>query len=106
MAFYMLKSQIIAEMATKLTYLSEKKIADGVGVILEMMSDTLSHNGRIEIRGFGSFTLHHRLPRRACNPKTGEEIMALAKYHAHFKPGKDLKARIDNARMRYPILED
>jgi integration host factor subunit beta len=61
------------------------------------MSDCLSRGDRIEIRGFGSFTLHHRPPRVGRNPKSGESVKLDEKYVPHFKPGKELRDRVNNA---------
>lgn len=101
----MIKSDLIANIANKMTHLPEKTIANSVNKILSLMSDTLSANGRIEIRGFGSFSLHHHEPRDAHNPKTGEKVRTQAKYTPHFKPGKELKERIDNAKNNSSIQE-
>lgn len=68
------------------------------------MSQTLGHGERIEIRGFGSFCLHYRPPRRAHNPKTGERVFTQAKYTPHFKPGKDLRDRVNDSTV--PIKQD
>jgi integration host factor subunit beta len=59
------------------------------------MAQTLSAGGRIEIRGFGSFSLHHRPPRIGRNPKTGEAVSLAGKYVPHFKPGKELRERVN-----------
>jgi integration host factor subunit beta len=64
--------------------------------LLEQMSDALSTGQRIEIRGFGSFSLHHRPPRIGRNPKTGEPVALPGKHVPHFKPGKQLRERVNN----------
>ena len=64
--------------------------------VLEIMSDALAQGGRIEIRGFGSFSLHFRPPRQGRNPKTGETVALSGKYVPHFKPGKDLRERVND----------
>ena len=64
--------------------------------ILEIMSDALAQGERIEIRGFGSFSLHFRPPRQGRNPKTGEAVALAGKYVPHFKPGKDLRERVNS----------
>ena len=69
------------------------------------MGDTLSNGDRIEIRGFGSFSLHYRPPRKAHNPKTGEKLMTEPKHAAHFKPGKELRDQI-NANRHIPLRDD
>ena len=69
-----------------------------VKVILDAMSTVLSRGGRIEIRGFGSFGLNYRPPRRARNPKTGDGVKIPAKYVPHFKAGKELRERVSPLR--------
>ena len=69
--------------------------SDLVKVILDSMSGVLSKGGRVEIRGFGSFALNHRPPRKGRNPKTGVSVMVPAKYVPHFKAGKELRERVD-----------
>jgi integration host factor subunit beta len=59
------------------------------------MSEVLAEGGRIEIRGFGSFSLHYRAPRVGRNPKTGEPVELSGKYVPHFKPGKELRDRVN-----------
>ncbi|MCC5791350.1 MAG: integration host factor subunit beta [Legionellaceae bacterium] len=94
----MIKSELIADLSAKMTDLPEKTVAAAVNDIIHAMSESLSGNRRIEIRGFGSFTLHHRPSRNAHNPKTGEKVITAAKYSPHFKPGKDLRERVDASR--------
>jgi integration host factor subunit beta len=101
----LIKSQLIAELSKQLSYIPEKDIMLGVNQILNTMGDTLSNGDRIEIRGFGSFSLHFRPPRKAHNPKTGEKLMTEPKYAAHFKPGKELRDKI-NANRHVPLQDD
>jgi len=61
------------------------------------MSQTLSQGQRIEIRGFGSFSLHYRAPRSGRNPKTGESVQLTAKHVPHFKPGKELRDQVNDS---------
>jgi integration host factor subunit beta len=98
----LIKSQLIAEIGKELSQLPEKDIALSVNSIIEQMSGTLSSGGRIEIRGFGSFCLHYRPPRKAHNPKTGEKLVTEPKYAAHFKPGKELREQV-NASRHIPL---
>lgn len=102
----MIKSELIEKLASKMTDLPEKTIADAVNELLRVMSDALINGKRIEIRGFGSFTLHHRAPRKAHNPKTGEKVTTEAKQTPHFKPGKELRERVNASRGKCPIIED
>lgn len=100
----LIKSQLIAEISKKLSHLPEKDIALSINSIIEQMSDLLSNGGRIEIRGFGSFCLHYRPPRKAHNPKTGEKLVTEPKYAVHFKPGKELREQV-NASRHIPLRE-
>lgn len=102
----MIKSQLIAGLAAKMTHLPEQQVTDGINHMLELMSHSLISGGRIEIRGFGSFSLHDRPPRHAHNPKTGEKITTEAKQTPHFKPGKHLRELVDQSRKKYPIMID
>ncbi len=67
-----------------------------VKTMLEHMTQVLSSGERIEIRGFGSFSLHYRAPRLGRNPKTGEAVELEGKYVPHFKPGKELRDRVND----------
>jgi integration host factor subunit beta len=100
----LIKSQLIAEISKELSHLPEKDITLAINSIIEQMSTVLSSGGRIEIRGFGSFCLHYRPPRKAHNPKTGEKLVTEPKYAVHFKPGKELREQV-NANKNIP-LED
>ena len=89
----LIKSQLIGELSKHFPHLPEKDIALAVNHIIEHMSDILGNGGRIEIRGFGSFNWHFRPPRRSHNPKTGEKLVTIPKYSAHFKPGKEMREK-------------
>lgn len=101
----MVKSELIAQIAAKQNHLSIKDIELSVNYIVDGMSDSLGDGHRIEIRGFGSFSLHYRPSRKAHNPKTGARVFTAAKYTPHFKPGKDLRDRVNNNRAHYPIKD-
>lgn len=90
----MTKSDLIETLAYRQTHLAAKDVELSVKIILEQMSNALSAGGRIEIRGFGSFSLHFRPPRTGRNPKTGESVDLNGKYVPHFKPGKQLRERV------------
>lgn len=77
--------------------LTNKDIELAVKTMIEQMSSTLASGERIEIRGFGSFSLHYRAPRIGRNPKTGESVGLAGKYVPHFKPGKELRDRVNQA---------
>ena len=93
----MTKSELIERIAEQQDQLSSKDIELGVKLILEEMSQALSEGERIEIRGFGSFSLHYRNSRTGRNPKTGESVQLEGKYVPHFKPGKELRDRVNAA---------
>ena len=86
----MTKSELIDRIAGKQSQLSSKDVELSVKAMIEYMSQVLSEGGRIEIRGFGSFSLHYRIPRVGRNPKTGTPVSLTGKYVPHFKPGKEL----------------
>lgn len=91
----MTKSELIEALAEKHSDLPLKEVEAAVKSIIDNMAETLSSGERIEIRGFGSFSLHYRAPRVGRNPKTGESVGLEAKYVPHFKPGKELRERVD-----------
>lgn len=91
----MTKSDLIERLATKYMNLSAKDIELAIKEILEQMASSLQDGDRIEIRGFGSFSLHYRAPRVGRNPKTGEKVELSGKYVPHFKPGKELRERVN-----------
>jgi integration host factor subunit beta len=91
----MTKSELIEIIARKQSHLASKDIELAVKTILEQMSSALSTGRRIEIRGFGSFSLHYRPPRMGRNPKTGDSVALPGKHVPHFKPGKDLRDRVN-----------
>lgn len=74
-----------------------KDIEYSVKVLVDTMTRSLARGQRIEIRGFGSFDLNHRPPRIGRNPKTGERVEVPEKYVPHFKPGKELRERVDQS---------
>ena len=94
----MTKSELIELIAQKQKHLPAKDVELAVKHLLEVMSDALADGERIEIRGFGSFSLHYRPPRLGRNPKTGEAVALSGKYVPHFKPGKDLRERVNDGR--------
>lgn len=91
----MTKSELIEKLADQLSHLSAKDVEQSIKEILELMAQSLSKGERIEIRGFGSFSLHYRAPRVGRNPKTGESVELSGKYVPHFKPGKELRERVN-----------
>ena len=92
----MTKSDLIARLAERFPQLVAKDADFAVKMILDAMSEALVRGDRIEIRGFGSFSLHYRPPRMGRNPKTGESVALPAKHVPHFKPGKELRERVSD----------
>jgi integration host factor subunit beta len=102
----MIKSKLDEFLAGELTHLSEKKIQEATKLIVQLMVDCLSQGHRIEIRGFGSFSLNHRPSRESFNPKTGKRTNTHEKFIPHFKPGKTLKQGIDDHKKHHHIQDD
>jgi len=99
------KSELVRALNEKLPDIQLDDVESAVNCLLKHMADALVQGERIEIRGFGSFNLHHRPPRSARNPKTGEMFQLPAKVAIHFKPGKDMKDRVNGSRDQYVIVE-
>lgn len=93
----MTKSELIEQLIDKHPELSVKDVEVAVKIMLEHMTETLAQGERIEIRGFGSFSLHYRAPRVGRNPKTGESVSLPAKFVPHFKPGKELREQVNDS---------
>ena len=89
----MTKSELIERLADQARHIPAKELELAIKELLEQMAQTLQKGERIEIRGFGSFSLHYRAPRVGRNPKTGETVKLDGKYVPHFKPGKELRER-------------
>ena len=89
------RSELIDRLAGQQPHLSALDVELAVKTILEEMSTALGHGERIEVRGFGSFSAHSRAPRIGRNPKTGEPVALVGKYVPYFKPGKELRERVN-----------
>jgi len=76
-------------------HLASKDVELAVKCMIDQMGQALSSGERIEIRGFGSFSLHYRPARIGRNPKTGDSVALQGKYVPHFKPGKELRDRVN-----------
>lgn len=100
------KSELIERVVAKQKQLSARDVELAVKTMLEEMSQTLATGGRIEIRGFGSFSLHYREPRVGRNPKTGESVELKGKYVPHFKPGKELRDRVNGLTGELEAISD
>ena len=92
----MTKSELIEKIASSQDQLPQKDVELAVRMILERMALTLSNNQRVEIRGFGSVSLHYRSARIGRNPKTGDAVDLRGKFVPYFKPGKELRVRVNS----------
>ena len=93
----MTKSDLIARLAERFPQLVAKDADFAVKMILDALSEALVKGDRIEIRGFGSFSLNYRPPRVGRNPKSGDKVSVPEKWVPHFKAGKELRERVDLA---------
>lgn len=103
----MTRAELIDILAAKFPHLQYRTVEDAVKHVFEIMGDSLAQGQRIEVRGFGSFSVKFRSPRTARNPKTGEKVTTGGKYTPRFKAGKELRERVDQARIDgVPIKEE
>ncbi|MCP1375433.1 integration host factor subunit beta [Dyella lutea] len=93
----MTKSELIEALAKRQQHLAFGDVELAVKSVIEQMSHALANGERIEVRGFGSFALHYRPPRMGRNPKTGEAVALPGKHVPHFKPGKELRERVNQS---------
>ena len=91
----MTRSDLVARLADRFGQLTQRDTEFAVKTILDAMSDALARGHRIEIRGFGSFSISRRPPRLGRNPKTGDSVALPGKHVPHFKPGKELRDRVN-----------
>jgi integration host factor subunit beta len=90
------KSELIEVIAREQSHLAYRDVELAVKCMIEQMSQALASGERIEIRGFGSFSLHYRPARVGRNPKTGDAVSLAGKHVPHFKPGKELRERVND----------
>lgn len=93
----MTKSELIEALVSRQVHLAGNDVELAVKSLLQQMSQALAEGDRIEIRGFGSFSLHYRPPRMGRNPKTGDAVALPGKHVPHFKPGKELRERVNGS---------
>jgi integration host factor subunit beta len=91
----MTRSDLVEELAARFSQLTQRDAEYAVKAILDAMNDALARGHRIEIRGFGSFSVTHRAPRMGRNPRSGESVAIPEKRVPHFKPGKALRQAVD-----------
>ena len=101
----MTKSELVSALTERQPHLLKHDVELALNCILRQLANAIVQGKRIEIRGFGSFNLHHRPPRIARNPKTGEAVNLPAKVALHFKPGKEMRSRVNAAHDKCSITE-
>ena len=102
----MTKSELIEILLKEQSHLKHEDVELAVKTILDLMGQSLADGERIEIRGFGSFCLHYRPPRIGRNPKSGEPVTLSEKHVPHFKPGKELRERVNNQIDKMDIVNN
>ena len=90
------RSELIERITDAQQHIQVKDVELAVKMLIEEMAQAVTSGGRVEVRGFGSFELHYRPPRVARNPRTGESVNLGGKYSAHFKPGKELREKVNS----------
>ncbi len=93
-------------LASKQPHLLQKDVDLAVNNIIEILTSAIANGERIEIRGFGGFSTVPRRARIGRNPKTGESVSVPNRYAVHFKPGLDLRDRVNASRLAYPMILD
>jgi len=102
----MTKSELISTIASKQQHLQQKDVELAVNGIVEILSTAVANDERVEIRGFGGFTTVPQEARIGRNPKTGEQVSIVNKQKVHFKPGLDMRDRVNVSRHEYPEIKD
>jgi len=101
----MIKSELITALFKNQTHLNIHDVELVVKCLIESMTNELASGGRVEVRGFGSFSLRYRSPRIGRNPRTGESVALQQKHSIHFKPGLELRSRVCESANQYRIVE-
>ena len=101
----MLKSELIQLLTSKQPHLSHADVDAAVTLLINKTISELASGGRVEIRGFGAFSLKHYKAKLGRNPKTGEIVSVPQRYGVHFKPGDDMKARVNASAVGHKITQ-
>jgi integration host factor subunit beta len=102
---FMVKSELVQFLATKQPHLSHSDVDAAVTLLINNIINELANGGRVEIRGFGTFSLKHYKSKLGRNPRTGEIVSVPQRYGVHFKPGGDMKARANASASEYKITQ-
>ena len=92
----MIKSELVEKIAAKNPHLYQRDIENIVNAILGEITGALSNGDRVELRGFGAFSVKNRQPRIGRNPRTGDKVAVAEKWMPFFKTGKELRERLNN----------
>jgi integration host factor subunit beta len=101
---FMVKSELVQLLASKQPHLSHSDVDAAVTLLINKMINVLASGRRVEIRGFGAFSLKHYKSKLGRNPRTGEIVSVPQRYGVHFKPGGDMKARVNNSAGEHKIV--
>jgi integration host factor subunit beta len=102
----MTKSELMGALAAKQAHLLQKDVELAVNTIIEVLITAVAHGERIEIRGFGGFSTIPHKARIGRNPKTGEPVSLPSRHTVHFKPGLDLRHRVNASKQAFPTIKD
>ncbi len=102
----MIKSELIALISTKQPHLQQKDVELAINCIIEILTNSVATSERVEIRGFGSFTTVVHDARIGRNPKTGEAVSIPSRHAIHFKPGLEMRSKVNESKHRYPVIKD
>ena len=102
----MTKSQLIENISLRLPQLLQRDVEMAINITIDAMTHHLAQGERIEIRGFGGFSVIQRAARIGRNPRTGEQVSLPIRYTTHFKPGLNLRGRVYLSRNRFPLIKD
>jgi integration host factor subunit beta len=102
----MTKSQLIEHISLRLPHLLQRDVEMAINITIDAMTNHLAKGERIEIRGFGGFSVIQRAARIGRNPKTGEQVSLPIRHSTHFKPGLDLLERVSLSSNRFPLIKD
>ncbi len=101
-AMSMTKSELVLKLSKRFPHLYQRDIETLVNTVLSDISDTLTEGGRVELRGFGAFSIRKREARKARNPKNGTEVYIGERHAIYFRTGKELRERINKAAANKP----
>ncbi|NOV28328.1 integration host factor subunit beta [Methylomonas sp. ZR1] len=102
----MTKSQLIENISLRLPHLLQRDVEMAINITIDALTHHLAQGERIEIRGFGGFSVIQRAARIGRNPRTGEPVSLPIRYTSHFKPGLNLRERVEQSRTAFPITDD